>query len=96
MAESPLPVEEAARRAVQNSALMCEILDCLFRRPGDIVSAEEIASHAYRRQRRGGPNWARSSVAQTIWRNRKRLEPLGVKIRGYGGPGGGYCLSVGG
>lgn len=43
------------------------------KRPGEYISAKEIAEKVYSRRADGGALWAKESVRVTLWRLRERL-----------------------
>ncbi len=85
LADLPLPFLKAAV-----SPMMGRILDVVVRRPG--IDGVDLAAAVYADDPDGGPDWARNSVGVTIWRNNKRLAPLGWCCKGHKGRGGGYSL----
>lgn len=73
---------------------MAEVVTILARRPGQFISAREIAGFIHRRDKDGGPIQAENSVSNTITYNRRRLKAMGWNIVSKLGTGGGFALVV--
>jgi hypothetical protein len=74
------------------TGVFAAIVEHLAQRAGRWVTSQALAAVVYADRPDGGPDDACGSIRVTISKNRHRVLPLGWRIEGHNGPGGGYRL----
>jgi hypothetical protein len=92
IAATPVAREDLAGLVDSDSEVFAAIVRRLAWRPGQLVATRQLIEAAWGHDPEGGPLHADRVIRQTIMRHRHRLEPLGWRLKGALGAGGGYRL----
>lgn len=69
------------------------LFNAVAERPYGVTSAE-LVDILYGHRRDGGPEWAANSISVILHRLNKKIAVLGLRIRGWGGPGSKFHLYI--